>query len=90
MTTTHKHTEILKHMLGMNSKHRQEWGQRNYFASYDNGTDYPTLQAMERLGLVERGTTSPSGMHYFHATDKGLAAVGMERARNGYLRKLEA
>lgn len=83
-----KHAEIMKHMLGMNTANRQDWGQRNYFASYEDGTDYAVLRAMEALGLVNQGVKSPSGMHYFHVTNAGMAALGYERARNGYLRKL--
>ncbi|MFM0165663.1 hypothetical protein PQR39_35175 [Paraburkholderia sediminicola] len=85
MTTNAKHTEIIKHMLGMGSKNRQEWGARNYFASYRDGTEFQTLKDMERAGLVKHTQTSPSGMHYYAATDNGLAAVGMRRAHNGYL-----
>jgi DNA-binding PadR family transcriptional regulator len=89
MTTNTKHFEIIRHMLGMNNKRRQEWGQRNYFASYKDGTEFQTLQDMQRAGLVSLGTVSPSGMHYFHVTEKGLAYVGMRRAGNGYLIPLD-
>jgi DNA-binding PadR family transcriptional regulator len=89
MTALAKHQEIIKHMLGMNSKNRQEWGGRNYFATYTDGQDYPTLCNMVSIGLVSKGVVSSGGMHYFHVTDAGIAAVGMERARNGYLRDLQ-
>jgi DNA-binding PadR family transcriptional regulator len=85
MTTNTKHVEIIKHMLGMGSSRRQSWGTRNYFATYKDGTEFQTLQDMQRAGLVKETQVSPSGMHYYAATDKGLTAVGMRRANNGYL-----
>lgn len=89
MTPSTRHTEIMKHMLGMNAKRRQDWGGRNYFATFATGDDYPDMCAMERAGLVERNKTVTSEMHYFHVTDKGLATLGYERAHRGYLRKIE-
>ena len=80
-----KYQEIIKHMLAMNSKRRQEWGSRNYFAVYASSDDYVLLRSMESLGLVRLTQTSQNGLHYFAATEQGLAAVGMRRAHNGYL-----
>lgn len=93
MSTEHlnrRHGQILRHMLGMTSKRRQDWGKRNYFATYATGDDYPALCEMERAGLVE--TTRPGSAtenHYFRATTAGIAAVGMRQAHNGYLIPLE-
>jgi hypothetical protein len=90
MTTLARHAEIIKHALGMNGHRRQDWGTRNHFSTYESSVDYPHLQAMERLGLVERvpGLASTSGAHHFRATDKGVAAIGFERSFKGYLRPL--
>jgi hypothetical protein len=83
MTTSIRHFEIIRHMLGMTGTQQQSWGTRNCFATYADGKDYEDLRTMESRGLVKLGTISAGGMHYFHVTENGFTAVGMRRTANG-------
>lgn len=82
-----RHTQILRHMLGMDDPKFRGWTTRNYFATYANTDDYKDLRAMERLGLVKPGIQSPSGMCYFNVTDAGAAALSLEPRIKGYITK---
>ena len=85
---TPKELELLRHMLGTESK----WpGYRNYFCAEIGSADYSDLMAMCVSGLAERGRTANKGRdQYFVATEAGCRAVGLTKAgmkRAGYGRR---
>lgn len=67
---------ILKHMLGMDGNPRRMWGYRNYYAAGRDGQVLAQLRGMETDGLIREGQTTDK-MIYFHATEAGCRAMGM-------------
>lgn len=63
----------LRHMLGIKqSRGRRDWGFRNYFNSTESGPDYESMKRLETMGFVVQGRRC-----YWHATEAGCKAVGM-------------
>ncbi len=67
---------ILKHMLGMDGEPRRVWGYRNYYAAGRDGIVLSRLRGMEKDGLIRQGAVTNSRI-YFHATEAGCRAVGL-------------
>lgn len=71
--------EILRHMLGMRmDKAKRDWGYRNYFNSCEGHSDMPSLLRLEAAGLIKRST---SDVNYWHATEAGCKAIGLNAAQ---------
>ena len=63
----------LRHMLGMASNIKpRDYGFRNYYNTSDGGPDNDSMRRLESMGLVRAGRPN-----YFHATEAGCKAVGM-------------
>lgn len=63
----------LRHMLGIReSTPKKDYGFRNYFNSSEVGPDYEAMLRLESQGLVTRGRR-----FYWHATEAGCKAVGL-------------
>ena len=74
---TREENRILRHMIGADEKPRNR-GYRNYYACYESSDAFADLRRLEVHGCVTLGTISTGGMHYFHATEKGLEAADIE------------
>lgn len=76
--------ECLRHMLGIRQgTHKRDYGYRNYFNSTEAGKDFESMQRLVAMGLVRPGHRT-----YWHATEAGCKAVGLNekqtrRALNG-------
>ena len=69
----------LRHMLGARSDQaKRNWGYRNHFAASEQ--DVQSMERLRKAGLVERGKPY-YGAHYYHANEKGCAALGFSRAQ---------
>lgn len=69
----------LRHMLGTGSHiKKRQWGYRNHFAPA--GEDIGSMERLEIVGLVQKGH-SYNDTHYYHATEAGCAAAGLNRAQ---------
>lgn len=63
----------LRHMLGMASNIKpRDYGFRNYYNTSDGGPDNDSMHRLVAMGLVVAGRPN-----YFHATEAGCKAVGM-------------
>lgn len=83
MTITESQKSYLIHMLGMGSNVRRcNKGYRNYYCAGVGLSEERDLLAMAELGLVIRGRESNDGASVcFHATEKGMNAIGMTKAQ---------
>ncbi len=74
----------LRHMLGIrDGTHKRDYGYRNYYNTSDGGPDVESMKRLQALGL-----TLPGRPNYWHATEAGCKAVGLNekqirRAING-------
>ncbi len=69
----------LRNMLGMRSDvENRNWGYRNYYASSKDSE--PAMRRLESAGFARQGTAFV-GSFYFHATEEGCKAVGMNKAQ---------
>lgn len=74
----------LRHMLGIRQgTHKRDYGYRNYFNSTESGPDHESMLRLQAMGLVRAGRRT-----YWHATEAGCKAVGLDekqtrRALNG-------
>lgn len=65
--------DCLRHMLGIRqSTPKKDWGFRNYFNSSPQGYDFDSMKRLEANGLVR-----PGRRDYWHATEAGCRAVGL-------------
>ena len=65
----------LRHMLGARSdQKKRNWGYRNHYAP-GSSLDVQSMERLELAGLVERGKPYYEA-HFYHATEKGCAALG--------------
>ena len=74
---TPKHEELLRHMLGADSRYKKkQWGFRNHFCAGEGHLDLPFLREMEQIGLVK----SREFMNeiFFSATKKGALEIGFK------------
>lgn len=68
----------LRHMLGAVPGRQKQWGFRNYFAA-GKGHE-PAMRRLESAGFVVQGRAYNESF-YFHATEEGCKAVGMNKAQ---------
>ena len=65
----------LRHMLGVEpDRKKKDWGFRNYYAC--GGSDEKSMRRLEVAGFVRQGRPYNESF-YFHATEEGCKAVGM-------------
>ncbi len=79
MNIPDKHKELLRHMLGADSRYRKkQWGFRNHYCADDNleCPDRKELDKMELVGLVKSGERL--GMKTYWATKAGAIAIGFK------------
>jgi len=70
-----KKREILKHMLGADSRYKKsEWGFRNHFTVSQGREEFSALILMKDEGLVVGGKRFDE--HVFWATEKGARHIG--------------
>lgn len=68
--------KMLRHMLGATSQYKlRDWGFRNYYAT-SGGSAMQALDRLVPLGYVIKGGSSER-MHYYHATESGMIAAGL-------------
>lgn len=73
-----RHVELMEHALGASKFYEQKGFYRNYFATYEDGCDYPAWREMCEIGLAKQGRSMPQAsgdMLYFHVTEAGEAIV---------------
>jgi hypothetical protein len=64
----------LRHMLGIRcGTHKRDYGYRNYFNSTEAGPDHESMLRLLGMGLVRSGLRC-----YWHATEAGCKAVGLD------------
>lgn len=80
MTVTADDLNSLRHMLGVDARRytQKQWGFRNYYAS--SVSDEPAMRRLETAGFVRQGRPYDESF-YFHATEEGCRAVGMNKAQ---------
>lgn len=80
-TITAKDLDNLRHMLGADPQRYKprQWGFRNYFAC-GGGEQEESMRRLEAAGFVQQGRPF-GGSFYFHATEEGCRAVGMNAAQ---------
>lgn len=68
----------LRHMLGVdpNRYKPSQFGFRNYYASPMSGRPLESMRRLESAGFIRQGVSGESTI-YFHATEEGCKAVGM-------------
>lgn len=77
---TAKDIDNLRHMLGVHQqKPARQWGLRNYFAC-GGGENEKSMRRLEAAGFVRQGRPYENSF-YFHATEEGCKAVGMNAAQ---------
>lgn len=65
----------LRHMLGVSEMYKKnQWGFRNYYAC--SKSSEKSMRRLEKLGFVRQGRSYEDSF-YFHATEEGCKAVGM-------------
>ena len=70
----------LRHMLGARSdQKKRNWGYRNHFAP-GSSLDVQSMERLELAGLVKEGAPYHDTF-YYHATEKGCAALGFSLAQ---------
>ena len=70
----------LRHMLGARSDQaKRNWGYRNHFAP-GSSLDVQSMERLELAGLVKEGAPYHDTF-YYHATEKGCAALGFSPAQ---------
>jgi len=79
---TSKDLDNLRHMLGAIPERytAKQWGFRNYYASGKGGDALESMHRLVNAGFARQGHESES-MIYFHATEEGCKAVGMNKAQ---------
>lgn len=67
----------LRHMLGVDAQRytQKQWGFRNYFAA-GAGEQTESMLRLQEAGFVRQGEVFNES-HYYHATEEGCKAVGM-------------
>lgn len=69
----------LRHMLGARSDvEARNWGYRNSYAA--GRASEPAMRRLESAGFVRQGAAFLESF-YFHATEEGCKAVGMNKAQ---------
>lgn len=80
MTITAQDLKKLRHMLGAEPDRPQRaWGFRNYYAC-GGGENEKSMRRLEAAGFVQQGRPYDKSF-YFHATEEGCKAVGMNKAQ---------
>lgn len=79
-TITAEDLKKLRHMLGVGPyRPQRHWGLRNYFAC-GGGENEKSMRRLEAAGFVRQGHPYNESF-YFHATEEGCKAVGMNAAQ---------
>lgn len=78
MTLTKQEEQVLRHMLGADSRYlKKQWGFRNHFCSGIGHSDQSCLENLEKRGLVVSNPMKKE-QQFFFATEKGALAIGFK------------
>jgi hypothetical protein len=80
MSVTTEDMDKLRHMLGAipGRYPKNKWGWRNYYCA--GSADNEHMQRLVAAGYTTQGHTQNNGSTYFHATEAGCKAAGLDRA----------
>ena len=78
-TLTADDLKKLRHMLGAEpDRRKRDWGFRNYYACSKGNEE--SMRRLEAAGFARQGRPY-NDSYYFHATEEGCKAVGMNAAQ---------
>lgn len=67
--------DIILHSVGFPKMYR------NHFAAEQGSEDYRLCEELTASGLMGRGSSTPTGMTFFHVTKSGVVAAGIGEAQ---------